>query len=513
MMIDTKNLPNDVEQLKQMLLWQYQQNTFLQESLRLAVFKRFGSRSESINPAQKSLFDEVEQIVSEAEGIEASDENLDADKESKQKIGEYERRSPSRKTLPSGLPRVEVHHELPEADRTCAEHGCALKEMGTETSEQLDIIPATVRVIQNIRHKYCCPQCEGNIKIAPMKPQIIPKSMATPGLLAHIAVCKYEDSLPLYRQEGIFNRCDIDISRATLARWMISCGNSLMPLLNLMREQALDCGYLQCDETTIQVLKEANRPAESKSYMWVMASVSSDKKVVLYEYRTTRSGKTAEQLLEGFNGYLQSDGYKGYNQVGKKAGITHIGCWAHVRRKYFEAVKAAPKNQKDGIAVEMLAYIRMLYKIEEKYGYLSPPERLHERQSRARPILDKIKNLIDGNIAHIPPKSATGKALNYTLSEWPKLVRYLDDSRLRIDNNFVENKIRPFCVGRKNWLFADTPAGADASAALYSIIVTAKANGIDAYTYLRQLFDKLPAATKLEDYEALLPWNFKTTIH
>lgn len=513
MMINPKNLPNDVEQLKQMLVWQHNKMLQMEEAFRLAMAKRFGARSEVINPNQRELFDEVEQIIADSGAIADAEDSADPSKDSKQKIGEYERRAPGRKPLPKELPRIEVHLEISEADRTCSVHGCAMKEMGTETSEQLDVIPAVVRVIENIRHKYCCPQCDGNIKIAPLKPQLLPKSIATPGLLAHIAVCKYEDGLPLYRQEDILNRSGVELSRATLARWMMICGKSLTPLLNLMRDQALECGYLQCDETTIQVLKEADRQADSKSYMWVMASAASDKKVVLFDYRASRSGKTAQQLLAGFQGYLQTDGYAGYNQIGSQDGITHIGCWAHVRRKFYEAVKAAPKNHKDGISVEALAYIRMLYKIEEKYGHLSAAEKARERQSRAGPILEKIKKLIDGNIAHVPPQSATGKALHYAMSEWPKLVRYISDGQLRIDNNFIENKIRPFCIGRKNWLFADTPAGADASAALYSIIITAKANGLDAYTYLRYLFEKLPAATTLSDYDALLPWNFKTTIH
>ncbi len=512
MIIDTKNLPNDTESLQDLLRKQNSYVSHLEEQIKLLLLKRYGSRAEYIPLGQRSLFDEAELARLDQISAIIPIDNSDA-ATSTTTVPEHERKKRARKPLPEALERVKLYHSLSLEERTCQAHDCEMKEMGFEVSEQLDIIPAVIRVLQHNRHKYTCPKCTGNIKVAPLPAQMIPKSMASSGLLAHIAVCKYEDSLPLYRQESILERSGIELGRSTLARWMIQCGEQLTPMINLMRDELLSSQYVQCDETTIQVLKEKNRAAESKSYMWAMASMSPEKPIILYEYRASRSADTACNLLQGFKGFLQTDGFAGYNKIAANSEVSHMGCWAHARRKFFEAVKGAPKNSKDGVSKKILSLIQMLYKIERDFSNSNSEIRLKARQEKSLPILEEIKKILYDNHADVLPKSLTGKAIHYTLSEWNKLTVYTSDGNLKIDNNFIENKIRPFCIGRKNWLFADTPAGADASAAIYSIIITAKANGIDTYSYLRFLFERMPAAKTAEEYEQLLPWNFKKSFH
>jgi len=393
---------------------------------------------------------------------------------------------------------------------TCARN---LEEIGREVSEQLEIIPATIQVLRHIRPKYACPQCRTGIKIAPVPPQPIPKSLASPGLLAHVAVSKYVDALPLYRQEAMLIRLGIDLPRATLANWMIKAGQLVVPLVNRIREQLLAGDYLQCDETRFQVLKEPGKRAQSQSYLWVQRGGTEDQPLLLYDYDPSRSGEVPKRLLEGFQGYLQTDGYEGYTAIGSMGGVIHVGCWAHARRKFDEALRAQGKNKKkeakrskkQSKAEQGLRYIGALYRVERETAAMSATERHRIRHERSRPIVEQIRDWLDESVGSVPPKSLTGKALGYLDKQWPKLVRYLEDGRLRMDTNLVENAIRPFVVGRKNWLFADTVRGAEASANLYTVIETAKANGIEPYAYLRHIFAELPKATMLEDIGALLP--------
>jgi hypothetical protein len=331
--------------------------------------------------------------------------------------------------------------------------------------------------------------------------------------LAHVAVSKYVDALPLYRQEAMLIRLGVDLPRATLANWMIKVGQLVVPLVNRIREQLLAGDYLQCDETRFQVLKEPGKRAQSQSYLWVQRGGTEDQPLLLYDYDPSRSGEVPKRLLEGFQGYLQTDGYEGYTAIGSMGGVIHVGCWAHARRKFDEALRAQGKNKKKGAkrskkqskAEQGLRYIGALYRVEREAATMSTQERHRIRHERSRPIVEQIRDWLDESVGSVPPKSLTGKALGYLDKQWPKLVRYLEDGRLRMDTNLVENAIRPFVVGRKNWLFADTVRGAEASANLYTVIETAKANGIEPYAYLRHVFAELPKATMLEDIGALLP--------
>ena len=281
----------------------------------------------------------------------------------------------------------------------------------------------------------------------------------------------------------------------------------IQPLINLLQDRLLAYDIIQMDETTVQVLKEDGKAAQSKSYLWLQRGGPPDQPVVLYDYDPGRGAGVPTRLLAGFTGYLQTDGYDGYNAVVVNNKLMHVGCMAHARRKFDEAVKAQGKNKKRGKAHRGLALIQKLYRVEKQARKLDPEDRHARRQQQARPILDELRTWLDEALPQVPPTSATGKALNYLHREWDKLIRYLDDGRLEIDNNGAENAIRPFVVGRKNWLFSASVKGVKASANLYSLIETAKANGLEPYAYLRYLFTELPQAETVEAIEALLPGN------
>ena len=472
----------------------------LQERLNLAIAKRYAASSEQCSPDQIRLFNEAEvEIEAGTEADTAADAQAGV-----VSIAAHTRPARGRKALPDHLPRAEVIHELPAAERRCPHDGAVLTEISSVISEQLDIVPATIRVLRHVRKTYAC-ACGRCIKTAPLPAQPIPKSLASPGLLAHVVVCKYVDALPLYRQENILQRIGVDIPRATLANWMIQAGTLIQPLINLLRDRLLAYDILQMDETTVQVLNEPGKTAQSTSYLWLQRGGPPEQPILLYDYDPSRSQAVPLRLLEGFKGTLQTDGYDGYNAVVAVGGLTHLGCFAHARRKFDEAIKAQGKHPRGGKAHRGLALIQKLYGVEKAMRHATPEARYAYRLQQARPILEELRSWLDETLPHVPPQSATGKALNYLHNEWTKLIRYLNDGRLEIDNNRAENAIRPFVIGRKNWLFSDSVRGVKASANLYSLIETAKANGLEPYAYLRRVFAELPKAETVEAIEALLP--------
>jgi transposase len=506
-------LPDDPEALRELALRQHAQLDekeslvdalsdelrTLREYIRLLKHQRFGRKSEQSSDEQTRLFNEAESTAGDVGEVEDASILVEA----------HRRKKRGRKPLPDWIPRVEILHDLPDEKKVCAEDGTALERIGEEVSEQLEFIPAKLRVLRHVRPKYACKACRTGIHTAPLPPQPIPKSLASPTLLAHIAVSKYADGLPLYRQETMFRRLGIDLPRASLANWMVKTGELVQPLVNLLRDDLLASGFVQCDETRYQVLKEPGKAATSQSYLWVQRS----KDVVLYDYDASRSAEVPKRLLAGFEGFLQTDGYEGYGAIGQEPGITHVGCWAHARRKFDEALKAQKnstkkkRSLKESRALQGIGFIQKLYQIERQIQE-KPPDEIHRiRQERSRPILEKLRAWLTESIPRVPPQSLTGKALAYLDSQWPKLIRVLDDGRLPLDTNRVENAIRPFVVGRKAWLFADTVRGAEASANLYSVIETAKQNGIEPFAYLRHMLAELPKATTLDQVEALLPRN------
>lgn len=477
----------------------------LREELRLERMRQFAARSEKL-PAgnQTCLFDEAE--------IESAkpDEDTLADAI---EVPSHKRVRGKRKPLPDSLPREDVVIDLSEQEKICAKDGSALKEIGSDVSEKLDVVPAQIKVIRTIRKKYICPCCndQANIKTAPMPESILPKSNATAGLLSYISTSKYVDALPLYRIEDIFKRHGIEIPRNTMARWMIEMSEKLIPVYNMLEDDLLGSDYISCDETTVQVLNEAGKSAESKSYMWVRCRHGTGvSPIVLFEYDPTRSKTVPNRLLDGFSGYLQVDGYAGYDEFCGREGVIRVGCMAHVRRKFVDVYKASGK--KSGSADWVLKRIQALYKIENEMADKPVNDRHATRQAQSKPILDEIKSWLDGNQAKHPPSGLMGKAITYAQNQWQYILNHLKDGRLAIDNNFTENRIRPFALGRKNWLFSDSVNGVKASAMIYSILQSARANGLEPYAYMRHLLTELPKCKIPQEIERLLPHRINCSI-
>jgi len=402
-----------------------------------------------------------------------------------------------------------VVHDIPEEEKKCICCGAPLVRIGEETSEKLDIEPARMKVIRHIRPKYACKECEGAqsehpVKIAPVAPQIIEKGIVTPGLLAFILVAKFCDAIPFYRQEKQFARIGVELSRVDFCHWAAEAALKCDPLIEIFLEQIRSGPVIQMDETRVQVMNELGRADTTLSFMWVMRGGPPEAPLILFRYHPSRSASIPLQYLSDYKGFLQTDGYEGYAEVGSLPGIIHVGCFAHVRRKFDEASKAS-KNV--GSAHEAMGRIARIYRIERELHAqtLSEEAFVAERKAQVLPILQDFKQWLDVKVLQVPPSLLLGKAINYTIGEWPKLLRYLDSPHLTPDTNLVENSIRPFCVGRKNWLFSGSPRGAHASATLYSLIETARANGVEPYRYLRYLFTKLPLAQSRKDYLALTP--------
>jgi len=447
---------------------------------------RFGSKSEKTNKDQLPLFNEVE-LISDAKKIPKP-------KGKKKKTGK-------RSNLPKDLERIEKTYDIDENQKTCPHDGNTLKHIGEEVTEQFYLKPAVVKVIKHKQYKYAC-SCGKHIITAKKPKDMIPKSIATPELLSYICVSKYADSLPLYRINNMFKRIEVNISRQVMANWMIKCANAIQPLVNLICDALYDQPCVHIDETPIQVLKEVGKKASSKSYMWVQRAGNN----ILFNYHNSRSSKVVEQLLSNYQGALMTDGYPGYDAVAIKYNITHLACWVHARR-YFIKVIDSGKNPN---AQRMIDLIGKLYAIEKQIKELHPDEKYKQRQENSLPVIEEIKNFLDKILHSTAPGGAMGKALVYLQNQWPKLIRYIDEGNYPIDNNAAENAIRPFVVGRKNWLFANTPKGAHASANLYSIIETAKAHDLSPQDYLTHIFKELPLVKTIDDYEKLLPWNYKS---
>jgi len=500
-------LPDDPLELKRIVHRYEQENDLLREQIRLLYARLFGKKSEKgkidSSSAQLPLFDMPEPEV-------------EPEKETTE-IPAHTREKKGRKKLPENLPRVEVVHDIPEEEKVCA-CGGEMSRIGEDVSEKLDIIPAVIRVIRHIRPKYACKHCEGLetegsvVKIAPPPKQIIEKGIATAGLLAHILTAKFCDALPFYRQERQFTRLGVELPRATMCNWAMKAAHACEPLLTMLGRQIRSGPLINADETTVQVLVEPGRAPTTKSYMWIFRGGPSKKPALVYHYSPSRSGDVAASFLQGYKGVVQTDGYAGYDFLDPLPDVFHIGCWAHARRKFTEAGKGSGKGNKIGSVDMALGYIRKLYAVEHEGSQKEyEPEQMRIlRQEKSKPILDDFYKWLSKKSLHVVPKSLLGIAVNYTLKQWPRLIAYLDHGEATPDNNVAENAIRPFVVGRKNWLFAGTASGAAASACLYSLIETAKANGLEPYKYLRYLFEKLPFAMSEDDYGKLLPQSLSS---
>ena len=490
-----------IERKSEVISEQQKRIAILEEALRLSKVKRFAPSSEQGH--QLSLFDEAE--------VEAGVEpESDTDPETPDELARKKKKS-GRKPFSDKLPREQIFITLTEAEKVGA-----IDTFFTKVREELDIIPAKVRILEYLQEKAVfIDQAQRQVRTAKMPKHPVNRAMGSIGLMCFVIIAKYADGLPLYRLEGILSRYGGAISRATLANWVIALAKQLQPLVNLLREHQHTGTLIQADETRVQVLKEPGRPPTSDKYMWVTLGGPPGEKSILFEYDPSRSQDVPLRLLDGFEGYLQTDGYAGYNAVCRKNDITQLGCWDHARRKFIEAQRAQPKRKKGNNTLSKadsaLSLINQLYRIERQIKTLSADEKYQHRQAQSLPVLNQLKQFLENNQHKVPKDSLTGLAMTYLANQWEKLTVYCTHGELNISNILAENAIRPFVIGRKAWLFSDTPAGALASAIHYSLIETAKANGLEPYDYFKQVLTALPYADTVEKIEALLPWNINKT--
>lgn len=476
---------------------------WLLTQIRLAKHKQYGASSEQTHPTQISIFNEAESTA---------DLSQPEPKITKVKAHYRKRTRLTTDKLPEDLPVEVIEHELPEEDRNCPECGSNLHTMGKEFREEIKIIPAKAVIVRHVRHIYACRNCEATsdhvpIVKADMPEPVIKGSFASPEAIAHIAVQKFMMGSPLYRQEQEWKQNGILLSRQTMANWLVKSSNDwLEPLYEKMRQKLLEHEVLHVDETTVQVLKEPGKAAQSKSYMWLYrTSGEAKKQIVLYDYQPDRRYIRPQEFLEGFRGFLHADGYEGYHKLPEN--ITIVGCLAHLRRKFFDGLKILPEEKKkDSLLSKGVEYCDRLFRYEREFALLEPDERLDRRQQRSKPLFEEFYNWMEG--LNVLPGSTLGKAVHYARAQKKYIERYLTDGRLEISNNRAERSIKPFVIGRKNWLFANTPAGARASAVYYSIVVTAIENELNPYEYLKWVLTQMPNLGKpgyASSVEELLP--------
>lgn len=492
----------------------------LHQQLARLLRKQYGPQKERIDPDQLTLFSaaELESLVAELQqGVtdsvstdDGTDENLSSDEHDdggETSDRNKRKKSHGRRPLPDHFPREEVIHELTATERTCPCCGKLRKEIGSEVSEQLEFIPASLKVIQHHRKKYACDECEEHVAIAAKPPQPINKGLPGPGLLAHTVLSKYGDYLPLYRQEDILSRHGIIIRRSTLCDWIASAADLLQPLYDLMGDRVRSSHVIHTDDTGIKML-DVGQCRNCK--FWAYAGDKGNPYAV-YEFSLTREGSEPSRFLEGFNGYLQADAFSGYDQVYATGNVIEVACMAHCRRYWWESIETDSRR-----AHEAISYIARLYALEAQFdeAKLEGDARRDARQQHAMPILNAFEAWLKKEQSHVLPKSPIGKAFTYTLNQWLALCRYTEDGTLSIDNNLAERLMKPPALSRKNWLFVGSKTGGERAAILLSIIASAKLCEVEPWAWLNQLFRELPLrlATsdpdKPPDLTDLLPDNW-----
>lgn len=506
----------EYEKLKQENEWLSNRNRWLEEQLKVLAKNHFGSKHESaaeeVIGQMAMLFDEPE-VYAHLEEIQQEAPKAPEQNSSRKK------RAFVLDKLPESTEVVIETHELSEEERKCPVCGSVMEPVGEEVVRTLEIIPAKFVVHEDHYVNYACQNCSGTdgeeeigktqFAKTPHVPMVYPGSYCSSAAAAFLMTQKYVMGSPLYRMEQDFSRCGLELSRQTMSNWVIYCAETwLIPLYEALHQQLLQAEIINADETELQVLKEPGRKAQTKSYMWLYRTGSyAEHPIVLYEYQPGRGSKYPLDFLSGFTGYLQTDGYVGYEAL---KDVTHVGCMAHLKRKFHEAVTALPNGKKAGAAVEGEAYCEKLFQLERSFETLSPEERTQKRQELAKPVLDAF--LAWGSTRTASSKSKLGEALTYLHNNGKELSEYLNDGRLEISNNLAERSIKPFVIDRKNFLFANTPKGATASAVMFSMIQTAIANDLDPYRYLRYIFTEAPKmAARNEDWvTAMLPQNVPT---
>ncbi|MDE2394229.1 MAG: IS66 family transposase [Burkholderiales bacterium] len=454
---------------------------------------RFGSSSESLDSSEQTvLFDAI--VADTALEDRAAD-----DERKPPPAAPRAKRQAVRQALPASLPRIDCPHEL---TKTHCECGQPLVRVGEEISEQLDCEPARFFVLRHIRGKYACACCQ-TIQAEPMPAQMIDKGIPAPGLLAQVVVAKHDDHLPLYRQTEVYARSGVHIPRSSMAQWIGTCGVRLAPLVEALKDFILSHSVIHADETPVSLLAPG-RGKTKKAYMWVYRTTNFvARRAVLFDFCNSRSGEHPRRVLEGFCQTLVSDDFSGYHAL-HAGGVTAAFCVAHARRKLFEAHKFNGSE----IAAGAIARIAKLYEIEREAKDLQPDERLRMRQQLSRPIADALHEWLRTQRQALAKADVTARAIDYSLSNWSALTRFLDDGNVPIDNNAAENSVRPLCVGRKNWLFVGSQQAGERAAAVLSLIESAKLNGHDPWAYLKDVFERLPTL-KQRDLDQLLPHNWR----
>ena len=432
-------------------------------------------------------------------------------------IAAHERKKRGRKQRSAEIETVEIVHDLSEAEKQCPCCGAQRPAMGEERSVEYDLIPAHVVRKVHLRKKYGSCRCDAFLEskssavlIAPAVAKIVPKSEFTNRTIAFFLVGKYEDAIPFYRMVKVLARSGLDVSRATLCNLAIGVGRAIGDLIDAMWQDVRGSPVILMDETTVQVLHEPGRSAESQSYMWLTVGYRDKRPIILFHYHPTRKKLVPETSLAGFSGYLQTDGYEGYASTGSRAGIVHVGCFAHIRRAFHDAQKVAGPG---GLADEMIGIIAKVYTVERRLrdrydrGDLDTAAFLRKRETDLELVFTEMRLWLGRNALSVAPSTKLGEAISYMQGQLEKAVMFVKHELLTPDTNRAENAIRPFVVGRKNWMFSNTPRGAHASAGLYSLIETAKANGHDAFKYLSYIFDTLPLAATTEERIKLLPYH------
>ena len=459
-----------------------QQNTELQAKIQQLLHERYSKKTEKIPSEELPVIDEAIVTPEEAAKIQEIEEQIS--------VSSYTRSKPKRNPVPEKYPREVIVYDLPEEQKICS-CGSKLHCIGEEVNEQLDYIPAKIKVLVHTKKKYGCRSCEIGVATASAPNNFIPKCLAGPGLLSHVILSKYEDHMPLYRQEKMWQRLGIDIARSTLCNWALLSAEKLNNLLELQQQELLNLNYIRADETPVQVMEENQLRTSKRAYMWVFASGLKEKAIFVYKFAMTRAGSVAEEFLGNFQGFLQTDGFTGYNKIIEKNCITHVGCMAHARRKFVSIVKTTNKT---GAAHYAVAIIAKLYNIEKeiKQNNLDLNAIKTYRQQHSKPLLLEFRDWLLKKQTQAPPQSSLGKAVFYFLEHWEQLVVYLEYAFLDIDNNFTEQRIKPFTIGRKNWLFMGNERGGEAAAVFFSLIESAKANGLNTYAYFRYIMSELP---------------------
>jgi len=457
-----------------------------------------------------------EKLGRQIEQLELQLEELQAHRSASQAPTTAPPEAPATQTSAAPTPVKSGRHPLPEhlarrtkthepKQKTCPDCGQEMKKVGEDVSEMLEYVPAQFVVIRHVRPKFSCSCCQRMVQAeAPSRP--ITRGLAGPGLLAHVVVSKFADHLPLYRQSEMYERLGVELERSTLADWVGGVSYALGPLVEALRGYVMAAGKLHADDTPVPVLTPGLGKTKT-GRLW--AYVRDDRPAgdsaapaVWYAYSPDRKGEHPQQHLREFRGDLQADGYAGFNQLYEDGRLREVACWAHVRRKFFDlhAAHASP------IATEAVERIGQLYAIEDTIRGRPPEERQAVRQTQARPLLESLHQWLQGTLANLSKKSETTAAVNYALNRWEALVRYCDDGRLEIDNNAAERALRAVALGRKNYLFAGSDRGGERAAAIYSLIGTAKLNGLDPEAYLRQLLDRI-SEHPINRITELLPWN------